>query len=64
MDLLSLTPYIAIAATLLLSGIGAAVYFQFDEPPRPTGFNVSRARRTRTYRGFVKADRNKLQEAA
>ena len=52
LDLFSLTPYFAIAATLLLAGIGTAVYMQFDEPPKPAGFNISSARRNRSYRGF------------
>lgn len=63
-DLLSLTPYIAIAASLLVLGIAAALFMHFgEEAPKPTGFYVSRDRRRVTYRGFVELDRrNKLQE--
>jgi hypothetical protein len=64
LDLLSITPYIAIAASLFLMGIGTVVYMQFGEAPKPVGFNISRARRTRSYRGFVKARRPTLKEAA
>jgi hypothetical protein len=62
--LLMLTPYLAIAASLLLIAT-VTVCVQFDNPPARSGFNASRQRRAVSHRGFVKTDRARAaQEAA
>ena len=53
LDFIQLTPYVAIAATLLLAGTIAAVCMQSAEAPKATGFGTSRDRRRVFYRGAV-----------
>ena len=53
LDFIQLTPYLAIAATLLLAGTIAAVCLQSGEVPKATGFGTSSDRRRVSYRGAV-----------
>jgi hypothetical protein len=65
LDLLMLTPYLTIAASLLLIATVTAVCVQFHNAPTLTGFNASRQRRAVSHRGFVKTGRAcAVQEAA
>ena len=65
LDLLMLTPYIAIIASLFLIATVTAVCVQFDTAPTSSGFSAPRNRRDVSYRGFIKTDRaRKVQEAA
>jgi hypothetical protein len=64
LDILTLTPYLALAASFIVTGTIAAVCFTGQ--PDPIGFGHSRdRRRVPPYRGAVKAPRHKeLQEVA
>ena len=65
LNVLTLTPYVAIAASLFLACTVVAVCWQVAKPPRRSGFGISTDRRRVTYRGAVKATRpDQLQEAA
>ena len=66
LDILPLTPYLALASSFILTGTVAAVCFQTGEPPRATGFGHSSDRRwIPPYRGAVKgAKRGQVKEAA
>ena len=65
LNILTLTPYVAIAASLFLASTVMVVCLQFAKPPRRSGFGLTSDRRLVTYRGAVKATRTaRLQEAA
>ena len=66
LDILTLAPYLALAASCIVTGSIAVVCFQTGWSPEPTGFGHSgERRRVPPYRGAVKASReSKVQEAA
>ena len=57
LDFIQITPYLAIAATLIVAGTILTVCLQSGDAPKGIGFAASRDRRRVSYRGAVGASR-------